>query len=161
MAACSQMDGYEATRCIRRWEVDNCDLCRALELICVIEEKVRVCPHHRLPIVAVTADVMKGTHEQCFSAGMDDYIPKVNILTNIQSMPFYYVPRDSQSIEDSFINFSMMGYLNKESINILLPGMPRILTLCWYCVQPLDQKQLQLLLERFLKNRLVNAPGSP
>lgn len=92
MAVWSQMDGYEATRCIRRWEVDNCDLCRALELICVIEEKVRVCPHHRLPIVAVTADVMKGTHEQCFSAGMDDYIPKVNIFINLHSVSFYYVP---------------------------------------------------------------------
>lgn len=49
----------------------------------------------------------------------------------------------------------------KEIINVLLLGISRILILCWYCVQPLDQKQLQLLLERFLKNRLVNAPGSP
>lgn len=109
MAVWSQMDGYEATRCIRRWEVDNCDLCRALELICVIEEKVRVCPHHRLPIVAVTADVMKGTHEQCFSAGMDDYIPKVNIFINLHSESFYYV-----------LIFSMVGILNQEIYQYLI-----------------------------------------
>lgn len=68
---------------------------------------------------------------------------------------------NSQIIEDSCIDFLMVGNLNKESINILLFGMSRILIVCWYCVQPLDQKQLQLLLERFLKNRLVNAPASP
>jgi len=96
-----EMDGYEATRLIRRWEVDVCEHCRALEKIEYDYEEIKECSHHRIPIVAVTADVMKGTHEMCFSAGMDDYIPK-----------------------------------------------------------PLDQKQLQLLLERFLECRLVNFPGS-
>ncbi|KAG0564412.1 hypothetical protein M758_8G104800 [Ceratodon purpureus] len=96
-----EMDGYEATRLIRKWEVDKCEQCRALEKIEYDYEEIKECSHHRIPIVAVTADVMKGTHEMCFSAGMDDYIPK-----------------------------------------------------------PLDQKQLQLLLERFLERRLVNAPGS-
>jgi histidine kinase 2/3/4 (cytokinin receptor) len=72
------MDGYEATRRIREWEVENCDLCQATQetepkMEC---ETVRACPHCHLPVVAVTADVMKGTHELCFSAGMDDYIPK-------------------------------------------------------------------------------------
>ncbi|XP_024403116.1 probable histidine kinase 6 isoform X1 [Physcomitrium patens] len=96
-----EMDGYEATRLIRKWEVDKCEQCRALEKIEYDYGEPKECPHHRIPIVAVTADVMKGTHEMCFSAGMDDYIPK-----------------------------------------------------------PLDQRQLQLLLERFLEHRLVNTPGS-
>ncbi len=29
-----------------------------------------------IPIVAVTANVVKGSREQCLEAGMDDYIPK-------------------------------------------------------------------------------------
>jgi CheY-like chemotaxis protein len=73
------MDGYEATRRIREWEVDNCEICWSV-LKTEFEkesEAVRGCIHHHLPVVAVTADVMKGTHELCFSAGMDDYIPKV------------------------------------------------------------------------------------
>lgn len=63
------MDGWEATRQIRIWEVQTCDLCQ--------KTNEPWCPHHRLPIVAVTADVMKGTHEMCFTSGMDDYITKV------------------------------------------------------------------------------------
>jgi CheY-like chemotaxis protein len=74
------MDGYEATQLIRRWEVDKCEQCRALEKIEYEYMELKECAHHRIPIVAVTADVMKGTHEMCFSAGMDDYIPKVIVL---------------------------------------------------------------------------------
>ncbi|KAG0620695.1 hypothetical protein M758_4G236100 [Ceratodon purpureus] len=63
-----EMDGWEATRHIRNWEVENCTTCR--------NSKVTWCRHNRLPIVAVTADAMKGTHAECFSSGMDDYITK-------------------------------------------------------------------------------------
>ncbi|MCP5160550.1 MAG: response regulator [Hahellaceae bacterium] len=47
------MDGYEATRAIRK----------DLEI-------------NDLPIIAVTANVMHGDREKCFSAGMNDYITK-------------------------------------------------------------------------------------
>jgi CheY-like chemotaxis protein len=51
-----EMDGYEATRVIRD-----------------PQSKVR---DHEVPIIAMTANVMKGDRERCIEAGMDDYIAK-------------------------------------------------------------------------------------
>ncbi len=48
------MDGYQATREIRARERGE----------------------RRIPIVALTADAMKGARQQCFDAGMDDYLTK-------------------------------------------------------------------------------------
>jgi signal transduction histidine kinase/DNA-binding response OmpR family regulator len=51
-----EMDGLEATRCIRNMEQEN--------------------NWRRCPIVALTANAMKGDRERCIEAGMDDYLSK-------------------------------------------------------------------------------------
>ena len=50
------MDGYEATRAIR--------------------DKTTDIPNHDIPIIAMTANAMKGDMENCIKAGMDDYLSK-------------------------------------------------------------------------------------
>lgn len=50
------LSGYEATREIRRWEADS--------------------GVQRMPILAVTADAFRDSHERCLEAGMDDVLTK-------------------------------------------------------------------------------------
>ena len=56
-----EMDGFEATRAIRKSE-------REIRK----EERSPL----RIPIIAMTANAMKGDREKCLEAGMDDYVTK-------------------------------------------------------------------------------------
>jgi len=56
-----EMDGFEATREIRRLEAAG---------------QLPVQQGRRLPIIALTANALKGDRERCIEAGMDDYASK-------------------------------------------------------------------------------------
>ena len=51
-----EMDGLEATRCIRAFEVER--------------------RRPRTPVLALTADAMESERAQCIRAGMDDHMAK-------------------------------------------------------------------------------------
>ncbi|MEM8814436.1 MAG: response regulator [Pseudomonadota bacterium] len=51
-----ELDGFDATRCIRQWELESL--------------------RRPTPIVALTANALKGDREACLAAGMDDYLAK-------------------------------------------------------------------------------------
>ena len=55
------MDGYEATGIIRNLNSNVCN--------------------HNIPIIAMTANAIKGDRKKCLDAGMDDYISKpINVV---------------------------------------------------------------------------------
>jgi len=60
-----EKDGIEATREIRAWEHDQAGAIGPA-----------TGEGHHIPIVAMTANAMKGDREKCIEAGMDDYITK-------------------------------------------------------------------------------------
>ncbi|WOK93085.1 hypothetical protein Cni_G01778 [Canna indica] len=68
-----EMDGFEATMTIR--DIEN----RVNELIKSGEASPEMygnVAHWHVPILAMTADVIQATHEQCLRCGMDDYVSK-------------------------------------------------------------------------------------
>jgi len=52
-----EMDGYTATRYIRKWEKEG-----------ILKQHI--------PVIAMTANALKGDRERCLKMGMDDYLAK-------------------------------------------------------------------------------------
>ena len=66
------MDGLQATLEIRKWEK-------------AFKQEVTN-QHTRIPIIALTANAMKGDREKCIKAGMDDYMSKPFKPEDLQNM---------------------------------------------------------------------------
>ncbi|GJL54814.1 MAG: hypothetical protein NPIRA02_19460 [Nitrospirales bacterium] len=78
-----EMDGYQATKEIRRCEASRVKHEASNEIRATHGER-RSTPH--VPIIAMTANTMQGDREQCLESGMDDFLPKPVSLEALDEM---------------------------------------------------------------------------
>jgi len=82
-----EVDGYEATRRIR-----------LLEAAQSARERIE----KRVPIVALTANAMRGDREECLAAGMDDYLSKPLVREELlEVLQRWGAPASAQATNDS------------------------------------------------------------
>lgn len=116
-----EMDGFEATRAIRRWE--------------------REVSRPPIPIIAVTAHVMSGDAEQCLDSGMNAYLSKPMELEKLQSMLFQWLPgaptHSSDETSQSLGQRMVEPIIDKEQFATCLTGETE-----------LDQELMQMALKQ-------------
>ena len=77
-----EMDGYEATRLIRQREKRD--------------------GHRQKPIIAITANALKGDREECLAAGMSDFLSKPFTQRDLIAVLKQWLPESTLRCKDEF-----------------------------------------------------------
>lgn len=107
------MDGFDATRLIRSREAT---LAQGQHSVNPRMEVSSAVPH--LPIIALTADALKGDRERCLEVGMDDYLTKPIRREDLEAVLAKWVPPPSNRLAAVQGSPSSGGY-KREGATIL------------------------------------------
>lgn len=88
-----ELDGYELARSIRESEGDQ-----------------------RIPIIALTANALKGEKDVCLRSGMDDYLSKPVSLDKLEEVIEQWLPGDDDKASIAAKRSSTKHQINKKSI---------------------------------------------
>lgn len=87
-----EMDGFEATRRIRLMESEANEQQQVNGGSTLLDERRKAMWH--LPILAMTADVIHATHDECLKSGMDGYVSKPFEEENLyQAVAMFFVTK--------------------------------------------------------------------
>jgi CheY-like chemotaxis protein/HPt (histidine-containing phosphotransfer) domain-containing protein len=90
-----EKNGYEATIEIREIEKNN---------------------GNKVPIVAMTAGILKGERDKCISIGMNDYLSKPIIKKSVANMINQYLLQENTEIQATITTASLVHF-NQEELN--------------------------------------------
>ncbi|MGD9850497.1 MAG: response regulator [Nitrospirales bacterium] len=107
-----EMDGYEATRAIRRGETSGMGL-QAGEGFPHSGSSRLSHVRPQVPIVAMTANAMEGDKEKCLKAGMDDYISKPVKMDELEEKLTKWMPVQSHNPKE----FSSPTHSDQEALS--------------------------------------------
>lgn len=128
------LDGYEASRMIRRGVVSGTE---------------------KIPIIAITANAIKGDREKCLQAGMNDFLPKPFTVEDLYKIIITWVPEVESRVSSTEANENYVDALKTELTQIFLQTAPISLKNISESFSSMDTKALSFELHKFKSSLLA------
>jgi len=112
------MDGYQATKAIRKWEL------KSRESSAFGDQRPEISDQEPTPIIAMTAHAMTGDREKCLKTGMNDYVSKPIDPEKLFSALLQWIKPGKRTIPDYLL--ARTADKSQEDESQPFPGLPGI-----------------------------------